>query len=78
MSVSDPKRTLFLRGHKVKVGGPMAAHSNANLGTRVIRASPNAGVISRDQTGRAIKNDYFGTPTNRAPVNLPSSPMSGA
>ena len=22
--------------------------------------------------------DYFGTPTNRAPVNLPSSPMSGA
>ncbi len=77
MSAFDPKRTLFLRGHKVKVGGQTAAHSSANLGTRM-HASPNAGVTARDQTGRAIKDDYFGIPTNRAPVNLPSSPMSGA
>jgi hypothetical protein len=45
MSAFDPKRTLFLRGHKVKVGEHLAAHSSANLGT-FVRASPNAGVIA--------------------------------
>jgi len=29
MSANDPKPTLFLRYHKVKVGGQMAAHSSA-------------------------------------------------
>jgi len=26
----------------------------------------------------SYEDDYFGTPTNRAPVTLPSAPMSGA
>ena len=69
----DPKRTLFLRGHNVKVGGHLTAHSSAN--SIQLCAGSNAGVITRDH---AIKYDYFGTPTNRAPVTLPSAPMSGA
>jgi hypothetical protein len=28
--------------------------------------------------GRVIRDHYFGIPTNKAPVNLPSAPMSGA
>jgi hypothetical protein len=44
----DPKRTLFLPGYKVKVGGHLTAHSSANLDT-LIRTGPNAGVITRDQ-----------------------------
>ena len=35
---------------------------------------PNAEVIGPDRVG---KDDYFGMPTNRAPVNLPSSLVSG-
>jgi hypothetical protein len=73
MSANDPKRTLFLRGHKVKVGGHLTAHSSAN--SIQLCAGSNAGVITRDH---AIKYDYFETPTNRAPVTLPSAPMSGA
>ena len=73
MSANDPKWTLFLRGHKVKVGGHLTAHSSAN--SIQLCAGSNAGVITRDH---AIKYDYFETPTNRAPVTLPSAPMSGA
>ena len=76
MSANDPKRTLFLRGHNVKVGGHLTAHSSAN--SIQLCAGSNAGVITRDRPVRAIKYDYFGTPTNRAPVTLPSAPMSGA
>ena len=33
---------------------------------------------SSPATGALRVFDYFGTPTNRAPVTLPSSPMSGS
>ena len=51
------------------------------LATSVTRQS-SAGVIAQDQVSRAYGTssviDYFGTPTNRAPVNLPSAPTRGA
>ena len=42
------------------------------------QVQPNAEVIAPDRVGRAIKDDYFGMPTNSAPVNWPSLFMSGA
>ena len=61
------------RTHKHAVDGvgksqePRAAH---DLG-----ACPEIGLKVSDAPSVC---DYFGTPTNRAPVNLPSSLMSGA
>ena len=76
-SAHDLSGHCFLRRHNVKVGGHLAAHSSAILGT-LVRASSKRGRHCPRSAGRAIKDDYFGVPTNRAPVNLPSSPMSGA
>ena len=44
----------------------------------LVRVNSDAEVIPQDRLGQAIKDGYFGTPTNRAPINLPSPPMSGA
>jgi hypothetical protein len=39
---------------------------------------PDAKVIAQERLGQAINDGYFGTPTNRAPVNWPSLFTSGA
>ena len=49
----------FLRGHNVKVGGHLAAHSSAILGT-LVRASSNAGVIARDQLAALSRTTISG------------------
>ncbi len=46
--------------------------------TKVCRSQPDRGSHRPGPVWRSYQNDYFGTPTNRAPVNLPSAPMSGA
>ena len=67
------RQTFSLDEPQVKVGGHQAAHSNAI--SVLVRAIPNPQVVALIG---AIKDDYFATPTNRAPVNLPSALMSGA
>ena len=61
---------------QVKVGGHQAAHSNAI--SVLVRAIPNPQIVAPNWVGRAINDDYFAVPTNRAPVSLPSALMSGA
>ena len=48
-----------------------------NLST-LERAQPYRASHCPRSVGRAPKDNYFGTPTNRAPVSLPSALMSGA
>ena len=57
------------------MGGHPTAHQVQPI---LVRLNSDAEVIAQDRLGQAIKDGYFGTPTNRAPVNLPSPPMSGA
>ena len=63
------------RTSQAKVGGHPTAHQVQPI---LVRPNSDAEVIAQDRLGQAIKDGYFGTPTNRAPVNLPSPPMSGA
>jgi hypothetical protein len=67
----------FLRGHNVKSGRPSGRPLKCNPRYACTRQLQRGRHCPRS-AGRAIKDDYFRVPTNRAPVNLPSSPMSGA
>jgi hypothetical protein len=62
--------------HHMKVGGHLGRPLERNLS--LWRFGPDAEAIARDRARRTVNNGYFGMPTNRAPVNLPSSLMSGA
>ena len=71
MSANDPKRTFFLRGHKVKVGGHLTAHLSANL-DKLVRAGPNGGVITRDQLVALLRTAISKRPQTerRSPCRL--------
>ena len=64
-----PRHVAFL--HSALVLGASAENFKA------CKREPNMALVS-GACGTFSMIDYFGTPTNRAPVNLPSAPTRGA
>ena len=77
MSANDPKADILEQPRTWKTHHSGPSTFKHNLST-LERAQPYR-AKSLPEIGRAhSKENYFGTPTNRAPVSLPSALMSGA